>query len=267
MERVVDLLHWLLKRDDCYQSHLISSHRDCNPMQMLFCHSRLKCDMCVMCVPIGNADGCHSIHSKLIEILQPDTQLTWLSNTSIRSLAFGWFQYLLLIYCGSTQCVLVPALCKFSLSTHTFYHSFVHGWHGMMVCLLLWFSQCHFVVQMLLVAKLEIRKFWLKKTCTFSAFAKRKKNRILKLKTSTCSTRSCMFVHGFNRIHLYQLANVKSTSHKNLEHTSQSERLARCVFAWCSILRIHNDASVQYEVSKCAWICFSNISFILIHVK
>lgn len=197
MERVVDLLHWLLKRDDCYQSHLISSHRDCNPMHMLFCHSRLKCDMCVMCVPIRNADGCHSIHSKLIEILQPDTQLTWLSNTSIRSLAFGWFQYLLLIYCGSTQCVLVPALCKFSLSTHTFYHSFVHGWHGMMVCLLLWFSQCHFVVQMLLVAKLEIRKFWLEKTCTFSAFAKRKKNRILKLKTSTCSTRSCMFVCSF----------------------------------------------------------------------
>lgn len=25
MERVVDLLHWLLKRDDCYQSHLILS--------------------------------------------------------------------------------------------------------------------------------------------------------------------------------------------------------------------------------------------------
>lgn len=182
MERVVDLLPWFLERDDCYQSHRIAS-RDCNPLHISFVVHVWNV-ICVMCVPIANTDGCVVIRliRQLIEILQPDTQLTWLSHTHSRtSILFGIrmisiFTFNLLWQHNACVC----RHCA-NFSIYTYILSFIRTWltrNDGLFCWLFWFSQCHFVVQMLLVDELEIRKirkFWLKKTCIFSAFAKRKK--------------------------------------------------------------------------------------------
>lgn len=256
-----DLLHWLLKRDDCYQSH-----RDSNRCSHLVCFSSIPIHIwnviCAFELEMLRWIRCHSIYSKLIEILQPDTQLTWLSNTfrtHHNPLAFAWIQCLLSVcYWGNTQYA-----CAMHLYLHTlFYRSCSRlTCHDGLLFIVLIFpmsfrsssatgSHIRNSTEKILKVSIEMEPahFWLLPSEAPKNF-------------STLSHAVLtVFVHRFNRIHLYQLANVKSMGPRNLEH--QTPLSARCVFAWCSIVSIHKMMRLCSEHSL-----FSNISFILIHVK